>query len=73
MLKATTLFVGSIFPDISDGFLTSLFAACGLIRSFKRLQARQGKPQAFGFAEFEEPDGVVHALQLLDVKAYEEP
>jgi hypothetical protein len=26
MLKATTLFVGSISPGISDGFLTSLFA-----------------------------------------------
>ncbi|CAE7161272.1 unnamed protein product [Rhizoctonia solani] len=66
MLKATTLFVGSISPGISDGFLTSLFAACGPLRSFKRLQTPQGKPQAFGFAEFEEPDAVVRALQLLD-------
>ncbi|CAE6447753.1 unnamed protein product [Rhizoctonia solani] len=66
MLKATTLFVGSISPGISDGFLTSLFAACGPLRSFKRLQTPQGKPQAFGFAEFEEPDAVSRALQLLD-------
>ncbi|KAJ1305644.1 hypothetical protein OPQ81_000640 [Rhizoctonia solani] len=66
MHKATTLFVGSISPGISDGFLTSLFAACGPLRSFKRLQTPQGKPQAFGFAEFEEPDAVVRALQLLD-------
>ncbi|KAH7323421.1 hypothetical protein B0J17DRAFT_683390 [Rhizoctonia solani] len=66
MHKATTLFVGSISPGISDGFLTSLFAACGPLRSFKRLQTPQGKPQAFGFAEFEEPDAVSRALQLLD-------
>ncbi|ELU45254.1 RNA recognition motif domain-containing protein [Rhizoctonia solani AG-1 IA] len=65
MHKATTLFVGSISPGISDGFLTSLFA-CGPLRSFKRLQTPQGKPQAFGFAEFEEPDAVSRALQLLD-------
>ncbi|CAE6516906.1 unnamed protein product [Rhizoctonia solani] len=32
----------------------------------------QGKPQAFGFAEFEESDAVVRALQLLDVKTCEE-
>ncbi|KAG8787961.1 hypothetical protein FRC12_015079 [Ceratobasidium sp. 428] len=66
MLKATTLFVGSISPGISDSFLTSLFAACGPLRSFKRLQTPAGKPQAFGFAEFEEPDAVSRALQLLD-------
>ncbi|QRW07752.1 RNA recognition motif protein [Ceratobasidium sp. AG-Ba] len=64
--KATTLFVGSISPGISDSFLTSLFAACGPLRSFKRLQTPAGKPQAFGFAEFEEPDAVSRALQLLD-------
>ncbi|KAG8720611.1 hypothetical protein FRC09_009275 [Ceratobasidium sp. 395] len=66
MLKAITLFVGSISPGISDSFLTSLFAACGPLRSFKRLQTPAGKPQVFGFAEFEELDVVSRALQLLD-------
>lgn len=31
MLKATTLFVGSISPGISDSFLTSLFAVCFIL------------------------------------------
>ncbi|KDQ08036.1 hypothetical protein BOTBODRAFT_38252 [Botryobasidium botryosum FD-172 SS1] len=66
MEKLTTLFVGSISTGITDAFLTSLFSACGSLRSFKRLTGATGKPQAFGFAEFEEPDSVSRALSLLN-------
>ncbi|KAG9003857.1 hypothetical protein FRB94_002848 [Tulasnella sp. JGI-2019a] len=61
-----TAFVGSISPGITDGFLTQLLSACGPLRSFKRTPTASGKPGAFGFAEFDEPDAISRALKLLD-------
>lgn len=64
--KQTTLFVGSISGGITDAFLNQLLSACGLVKSFKRLITPANKPQGFGFAEFEEPDGALRALSLLN-------
>ncbi|TFK70553.1 hypothetical protein BDN72DRAFT_766296 [Pluteus cervinus] len=64
--KQTTLFVGSISGGITDSFLNQLLSACGPIRSFKRLITPANKPQGFGFAEFEEPEGALRALTLLN-------
>ncbi|KAG8883364.1 hypothetical protein FRB97_006789, partial [Tulasnella sp. 331] len=61
-----TAFVGSISPGITDNFLTQLLSACGPLRSFKRTPTASGKPGAFGFAEFDEPDAISRALKLLD-------
>ncbi|KAF8302565.1 hypothetical protein DL93DRAFT_2090566 [Clavulina sp. PMI_390] len=66
--KLTTVFVGSISAGVSNEFLTSLFAACGPIKSFTRNTAANGKLQGFGFIEFEEPDAVARALKLLNGK-----
>ncbi|KAI0345579.1 hypothetical protein BDW22DRAFT_1342920 [Trametopsis cervina] len=64
--KLITLFVGSISGGITDGFLNSLLAACGPITSFKRLITPANKPQGFGFAEFNDPDGALRAMTLLN-------
>jgi len=40
--------------------------ACGPIKSFKRLITPANKPQGFGFAEFEDPDGALRAMALLN-------
>ena len=40
--------------------------ACGKVRSFKRLITPANKPQGFGFAEFEDPDGALRAMALLN-------
>ncbi|KAG6914797.1 hypothetical protein DXG01_015228 [Tephrocybe rancida] len=64
--KQTTLFVGSISGGITDAFLNQLLLACGPIKSFKRLITPANKPQGFGFAEFEEPDGALRALSLMN-------
>ncbi|KAJ7356517.1 hypothetical protein DFH08DRAFT_953861 [Mycena albidolilacea] len=64
--KQTTLFVGSISGGITDATLNHLLTACGPIKSFKRLITPANKPQGFGFAEFEEPDGALRALALLN-------
>ncbi len=56
---ATTLFVGSISPGISDTWLTKLLEACGHLRSLKRAS------KAFGFAEYADPDSVLRAIEVL--------
>ncbi|KAG8901365.1 hypothetical protein FRB99_005375 [Tulasnella sp. 403] len=61
-----TAFVGSISPGIPDNFLIQLLATCGALRSFKRTPTATGKPGAFGFAEFDEPDAISRALKLLN-------
>lgn len=64
--KSATLFVGSISGGITDNFLNQLLGACGTVRSFKRLITPANKPQGFGFAEFEDPDGAIRAMDLLN-------
>ncbi|KZV67940.1 hypothetical protein PENSPDRAFT_653670 [Peniophora sp. CONT] len=64
--RAVTLFVGSISGGITDDFLSKLLAACGPITSFKRLITPANKPQGFGFAEFEDADGALRAITLLN-------
>ncbi|OCH87336.1 hypothetical protein OBBRIDRAFT_796313 [Obba rivulosa] len=64
--KAITLFIGSISGGITDAFLNTLLGACGPISSFKRLITPANKPQGFGFAEFQDPDGALRAMNLLN-------
>ncbi|KAH6912594.1 hypothetical protein BKA70DRAFT_1530586 [Coprinopsis sp. MPI-PUGE-AT-0042] len=64
--KSATLFVGSISGGITDTFINQLLGACGTVRSFKRLITPANKPQGFGFAEFEDPDGAIRAMDLLN-------
>ncbi|KAG6889630.1 hypothetical protein C0992_004521 [Termitomyces sp. T32_za158] len=71
--KQATLFVGSISGGITDAFLNQLLSvrklgppACGPVKSFKRLITPANKPQGFGFAEYEEPDGALRALALIN-------
>ena len=40
--------------------------ACGPIASFKRLITPANKPQGFGFAEFQDPDGALRAMMMLN-------
>lgn len=64
--KPVSLFIGSISGGITDTFLNSLLSACGPISSFKRLITPANKPQGFGFAEFQDPDGALRAMALLN-------
>ncbi|GJE92633.1 RNA-binding protein [Phanerochaete sordida] len=64
--KPVSLFIGSISGGITDQFLNNLLSACGPISSFKRLITPANKPQGFGFAEFQDPDGALRAMGLLN-------
>ena len=59
------LAVSAWFVDWRDGLLTYI-QACGTVKSFKRLITPANKPQGFGFAEFEDPDGALRAIALLN-------
>ncbi|KAJ3521934.1 hypothetical protein NMY22_g12103 [Coprinellus aureogranulatus] len=61
-----TLFVGSISGGITDAFLTQLLESCGKVNSFKRLITPANKPQGFGFAEFNDPESALRAMELLN-------
>ncbi|RCN45888.1 hypothetical protein ANCCAN_08053 [Ancylostoma caninum] len=38
---------------------------CGTLTTWKRIQGSNGKYQAFGFRDFEEPQGTLRALRVL--------
>ena len=45
-----------------DGFA---FQECGPVATWKRIQGSNGKFQAFGFCEFDNPYGTMRALRVL--------
>ncbi|TRM62125.1 hypothetical protein BD626DRAFT_499977 [Schizophyllum amplum] len=63
--RSVSLFVGSISGGIDDDFLNRLLSACGPVRSFKRLITPANKPQGFGFAEYEDLDSAIRAIDML--------
>ena len=65
--KSTTLYVGKIAPTVDDSVIRALLEACGPMKSWKRVQDPETQqPKGFGFCEYEEADGVLKALQLLN-------
>ena len=58
--------MGKIAASISDQLIKQLLEACGPVKSWKRMEdpdTKQLKP--FGFCEFEDAEGVLRALNLL--------
>lgn len=64
--KQTTLYVGKIASSVGDDIIKELLEACGPVKSWKRMEDPDTKAlKPFGFCEFEEADGVIRALNLL--------
>ncbi|TIB36818.1 hypothetical protein E3P86_02369 [Wallemia ichthyophaga] len=61
-----TVFVGSISAGVSDEWLDRLLNAAGNLVTLNRVRGPTGKPQAFGFATFAEPDSVLRAIKTLN-------
>jgi len=65
--KATTLYVGKIALSVDEDTMRQLLQACGPVRSWKRVtDPSSGKPKGFGFCEYEDIEGVLCALRLLN-------
>ncbi|CAI0386377.1 unnamed protein product [Linum tenue] len=63
----TTVYVGKISPTVENDFMLSLLQSCGTVKSWKRAQdPSDGTPRGFGFCEFENAEGVLRALRLLN-------
>jgi RNA recognition motif len=58
--------LGYILCVKNEQSFTVVSQACGPLNSFKRLITPANKPQGFGFAEFQDPEGALRALQLLN-------
>ena len=63
-----TVFLGSISAGVSDKWLEKLLKASGNLVVLKRVIGPTGKPQAFGFATFAEPDSVLRSIKTLNGK-----
>ncbi|EYC18732.1 hypothetical protein Y032_0026g1336 [Ancylostoma ceylanicum] len=62
----TTVFVGNISEKCSNEFMQQMLQECGTVTTWKRIQGSNGKYQAFGFCDFEEPEGTLRALRVLN-------
>ncbi|CAF4139592.1 unnamed protein product [Adineta steineri] len=63
---ATTVFVGSISDRAPDTMIKRMLHNCGSVVNWKRVQGANGKLQAFGFCEYENPEGTLRCIRLLN-------
>ncbi|CAJ0946564.1 unnamed protein product, partial [Mesorhabditis belari] len=61
----TSLFVGNISDKCTNEFIQQILEECGKVSNWKRIKGSNGKFQAFGFCDFDEPDGTLRALRVL--------
>mmetsp|Transcript_3518 Transcript_3518/g.7313 ORF Transcript_3518/g.7313 Transcript_3518/m.7313 type:complete len:551 (-) Transcript_3518:6657-8309(-) len=64
--RCTKVFIGKIPSGLSDYFLEQLFLECGPITSWRRTLDSSGKPLGFGFVEFQQVEGMLRCLRLLN-------
>jgi len=62
----TTVFVGSISDRAPDVMIKRMLQNCGSVMNWKRVQGANGKLQAFGFCEYENPEGTLRCIRLLN-------
>ncbi|PNW80034.1 hypothetical protein CHLRE_08g375084v5 [Chlamydomonas reinhardtii] len=65
--KSTTVYVGKIAGSVPDEVVRDLLDACGRVKSWKRqVDPDTKQPKGFGFCEFEDAEGVLRAMRLLN-------
>jgi hypothetical protein len=65
-VPVTCVFVGNISDKCGNDLIQAILTECGVISNWKRIQGSNGKFQAFGFCDFEHPEGTMRALRILD-------
>merc|ERR1712224_464730 len=69
VVKASTVYVGKISPEVSDDFVRKLLEKCGNVVKWNRAaDPNTSKLTSFGFCEFDTPYGVWRALRFLNEK-----
>lgn len=65
--KSTSVYVGKIPNSVEDSIIQTLLEACGEVKSWKRAEDPETQqPKGFGFCEFEDAEGVLRAIRLLN-------
>ncbi|KAL6750158.1 hypothetical protein V8C86DRAFT_1796301 [Haematococcus lacustris] len=65
--KSTMVSVGKIAPSVDNAVMHTLLGACGAVKSWKRAEDPETKVlKGFGFCEFQEAEGVLRAIRLLN-------
>ncbi|CAF3189269.1 unnamed protein product [Rotaria socialis] len=62
----TTVFVGSISDRAPEVMMKRMLQHCGSVVNWKRVQGANGKLQAFGFCEYENPESTLRCIRLLN-------
>ncbi|CAI4222860.1 unnamed protein product [Auanema sp. JU1783] len=62
----TTVFIGNISEKCTNEFMQQMLQECGTVTNWKRIQGSNGKFQAFGFCDYESPEGTLRALRVLN-------
>jgi len=65
--KSTTIYVGKIAATLDDDVMMKLLEACGKVKQWKPVKdPSNNQPKGFGFVEYEDAEGVLRALRLLN-------
>eukprot|EP00878_Enallax_costatus_P040344 GHUV01046510.1.p1 GENE.GHUV01046510.1~~GHUV01046510.1.p1 ORF type:complete len:123 (-),score=25.94 GHUV01046510.1:287-655(-) len=64
--RATTVYVGKIAASIPDTVIRELLEACGTIKSWNPVKEPSGQSKGFGFCEYEDGEGALRSLRLLN-------
>eukprot|EP00775_Hariotina_reticulata_P005966 gene5966-6205_t len=64
--RATTVYVGKIAASVPDDVIRELLEACGQIKSWNPVKEPSGASKGFGFCEYEEGEGALRSLRLLN-------
>lgn len=62
------MFVGKLPRGLTDVFVEKLVKTCGNISSFNRTKSAAGEPAQFAFIEYEDVEGMLRALKILNGK-----
>eukprot|EP00199_Chlamydomonas_sp_CCMP681_P001147 CAMPEP_0119104138 /NCGR_PEP_ID=MMETSP1180-20130426/2429_1 /TAXON_ID=3052 ORGANISM="Chlamydomonas cf sp, Strain CCMP681" /NCGR_SAMPLE_ID=MMETSP1180 /ASSEMBLY_ACC=CAM_ASM_000741 /LENGTH=774 /DNA_ID=CAMNT_0007088819 /DNA_START=12 /DNA_END=2336 /DNA_ORIENTATION=- len=65
--KSTMVSVGKIAPSVDSKAMLQLLESVGSVKSWKRAEDPETKvPKGFGFCEYQDVEGVLRAIRLLD-------
>lgn len=62
----TKVFVGNISERAPDPMMRQMLQRCGTVISWKRVEGANGKLQAFGFCEYDNPEATLRCIRLLN-------
>ncbi|KAJ2076896.1 hypothetical protein H4R24_005443 [Coemansia sp. RSA 988] len=63
--RSIMAFVSGLDSSIDDKWVEKILGACGNVSSWERVCSADGKPQSFGFCEFQDADSAARALHVL--------